>query len=670
VGTLLYIRLIGFTAGTLLMLFWMVVILGYRRQRNFERVFFFLCLALFLFYSGSLLSINAQIYYARSPRSLNNFAQALICVGLIFLPPLILHLHLEFAETSTQVWPRAWKRFVLLLAYAPVLYFLAFWFPAPLLSLGFDLAVPGNSLGPLYLAWLFLLVLFSAGWDRKFIGEARGRPERRFHKLLCLTLGLVLLLILAMHFPFSAITRSTAEAVATALALLPLIPLGILIYYVQQHNFLNIGKQKNLLYAVSTTFVALLYLALVRRVSESLAATIPPEATAATLLFVLVIFIEPLQRALGKALRETAQRELDVAQRLAAEIRQDAKHGDLERLRQFIEQRSAERLGLRSARLEWTDIGGFNYRNQSVELVPREKPAAIPFDPRKFSIVQSGKELGTLRVEPHGAGISGDTAAALEFLCEQLPAAFDLCRLIEDKLRLERELAERERMAVLGQMAASISHNLKNPLGSIKTILQVQMESAEMPESLKAETRMVLGEVSRLSNKLGQLLQFSRPAVLGGAAALCDVGEIVNEVSEVMKHEAERKGIEFRVTVQEVLGVTASREAVSDIVSNLVVNGLEASGYGGEVRVKAEALNGSAVISVQDGGKGIPVELREKVMQPFFTTKTQGTGLGLAIVARRVGEAGGRMELESPVADGRGTKFLVWLPLKKGEATK
>ena len=73
--------------------------------------------------------------------------------------------------------------------------------------------------------------------------------------------------------------------------------------------------------------------------------------------------------------------------------------------------------------------------------------------------------------------ISGETYAALEFLCEQLPAAFDLCRLIEEKLQLERELAERERLALVGQMAASISHNLKNPLGSIKTILQVQLES-------------------------------------------------------------------------------------------------------------------------------------------------------------------------------------------------
>ncbi len=159
---------------------------------------------------------------------------------------------------------------------------------------------------------------------------------------------------------------------------------------------------------------------------------------------------------------------------------------------------------------------------------------------------------------------------------------------------MERELAERERMAVLGQMAASISHNLKNPLGSIKTILQVQMESPEMPESLKAETRMVLGEVSRLSNKLGQLLQFSRPTVLGGGAATSDAREIVNEVSAVMKHEAERKGIQFGVIAEGALGVTASREAVSDIVSNLVVNGLEASGYGGNLRGSAAAGNGNA----------------------------------------------------------------------------
>jgi len=77
-GALLYIRLIGYTAGTLLQLFWMVVILGYRRQRNFERVFFFLCVALFFFYSGSLLALNAQIHYLVPPPALQALAGTLL----------------------------------------------------------------------------------------------------------------------------------------------------------------------------------------------------------------------------------------------------------------------------------------------------------------------------------------------------------------------------------------------------------------------------------------------------------------------------------------------------------------------------------------------------------------------------------------------------------------
>jgi two-component system sensor histidine kinase FlrB len=71
---------------------------------------------------------------------------------------------------------------------------------------------------------------------------------------------------------------------------------------------------------------------------------------------------------------------------------------------------------------------------------------------------------------------------------------------------------------------------------------------------------------------------------------------------------------------------------------------------------------------VEDDGPGVAAELREKILQPFFTTKTQGTGLGLAIVARRASDAGGKLEFESPVKNARGTRFLVWLPL--GEETR
>src|SRR5437667_10191156 len=117
-GLLVYLRLIGYTFGTLLQLFWMVVILGYRRQRNFERVFFFLCLALFFFYGGSLLALNSQIYYHQPPVALNQFAIGTISIGLCLLPALLLQLPMEYPEKLGPRKNKRWKLRVIILFFA------------------------------------------------------------------------------------------------------------------------------------------------------------------------------------------------------------------------------------------------------------------------------------------------------------------------------------------------------------------------------------------------------------------------------------------------------------------------------------------------------------------------------------------------------------------------
>ena len=652
--SLVYLRLIGFTAGTLLQLFWMVVILGYRRQRNFERVFFFLSLALFFFYAGSLLALNAQIYYLAPPALLTAFAKMLLCAGLCFLPALLIHLHLEYADTRGMLTSRTLKRIVLLAAYVPVLYFALRVYPLLADSPGFDFLAPGNALGRGYGVWLALAMLISAAWEIRFHLRAPDRAQSFFHSLLAGVFSIGAALVVQLHVLSGPMPRDLSDAASTALALLALLPSAVLIYLVQRFNFLQIGRQKNLMYAVSVTFLALLYLALVRRVGTWLAPQIPPEASAAVLLFVLVIFIEPLQRALGRRLQETAQREMDRVQRLMVEVQQVARLGDLPQLVRVVENRLKEQFEFAGA--------GLSLHEMDVETL--RKTTGRQFR-EGFPIRQGKRMIGTLGIEPQGAMISGETQAAVESLCEQLPSALDLCRLIDEKVRLERELAERERLALLGQMAASISHNLKNPLGSIKTILQVQMENPELPASLRGETQIVLDEIGRLSAKLNQLLRFSRPAVRGGSAeGSCDAAAVIEEVAGVLRHEAERRGVALEVQ----LGTNGSKaaaaaEVVSDIVSNLIVNALEATPRGGRVNVTAATNNTFCVLSVEDNGSGISPEAREKLLRPFFTTKTQGTGLGLAIVARRVAEVGGKLEWESPVSDGRGTRFRITLPL-------
>jgi signal transduction histidine kinase len=659
-GTLVYIRLIAYTAGTLLQLFWMVVILGYRRQRNFERIFFFLCLSLFLFYGGSLLALNSQIYYAQPPQLLTTFAWTVLSMGLCFAPALLLHVHLEYADMrGLIVRPKGdaaqWKRMILTFSYALTVFFAIRAYPKLIASENLDFLVPSKAFGNFFGIFLATLMGGSAGWEFRFARATTQKTEKAFHVFVGTLLAAGMLLTLLVHLSNLSLPAQFVGLVGIVLAFLSIAPFAVLIYGVQKYNFLQIGRQKNLMYAISVTFLALLYLSLVRRAGGLFESVLPPEATAAVLLFVLVIFVEPIQRVLGRHLHETAQHEMENVGVLITEIRMKAREGNLRKLIQFVGHRVQTRFEFEDAWLRVMTPPGYE------ETLHEGKTT----DTESFLVRQADWLEGALYVRPHGAMLSGEARAALEFLCEQLPGDLDLCRLIEEKLQLERELAERERLAVLGQMAASISHNLKNPLGSIKTILQVQLESAELPESIRGETKMVLEEIGRLSSKLNQLLQFSRPAIRGGVVvASCDARVVAEEVSGVLRHEAERRGVAFDVAV--LAGgakLAASAEAVSEILSNLVVNALEATTRGGYVKVSGSANGDGFLFAVEDDGPGVPESVREKILQPFFTTKTQGTGLGLAIVARRVAEFGGKLDWESPVRDGRGTRFRVILPL-------
>jgi signal transduction histidine kinase len=656
---LLYLRLTILTAGTLLPFFWMVVILGHRRQRNFERVFFFLCLALTCFFGSSLLALNAQLFYAAPPAGLLRFAWTFLCLGLFLVPSLVIHLHGEYSSLRELIRTPSEKAIWLAVAWLPAVSLSPNLWGALHLRRDFDFERPTHTIGLVFQCWLAGSMIVGAVWQRRFESCAPDQEQKTFHRVMSGVLG-----VLATLLPFvfwgqriyGGYGANGLDAVVLSLALVPFV---VLILTVSRFNFLQMGRQRNLMYAVFGVFVALLYLSFVRRVGQWLEPYLPPEATAALLLFLPVVFFEPLQRMVRRMLRQTAQSEVDRAQKLIGPVNEVARLGDLEKLRKFAEEWIKEQLQLAQVELSFeaeSDAGEFM---ETRRAGPEER----------LAIHRGSEQIGTLVARPYGAMISGETFAALELICEQLPASFDLCRLIEEKLRLERELAERERLALVGQMAASISHNLKNPLGSMKTILQVQLESPGLPESWRGETQMVLSEINRLSAKLNQLLQFSRPGThVGGRRERCDVSQVAENVAAVFRHEAEQRGITLELQVEGQPEVRASAEATNDILSNLLLNALEATGSDGQVRLVVSASNGHCRSAVEDDGAGVPTELKERILQPFFTTKARGTGLGLAIVARRVEELGGELAVESPIREGRGSRFVVMLPLVAKEA--
>jgi signal transduction histidine kinase len=281
-----------------------------------------------------------------------------------------------------------------------------------------------------------------------------------------------------------------------------------------------------------------------------------------------------------------------------------------------------------------------------------------------YALWREGRVVGLMVVGGAATELTAEKREVLAVLAGHLAVAIENCQLLEEKVKLERALAERERLASLGQMAATVAHEVKNPLSSIKSIAQVMREDAEVSREYGRDLDLITGEVDRLSRSVSQLLSFSRPAVVASAAAR--LGEVIDSVAALVQAEVEERGAELsrRLAADPLLdGEQAA--ALKEVLVNLVLNAAQAVERGGRVRIESQVTADSRLrVAVTDDGIGVPRPMQERVFEPFFTTKQRGTGLGLAIVARRVRELGGTITLRSPADEGRGTRFELTLPVR------
>lgn len=247
-------------------------------------------------------------------------------------------------------------------------------------------------------------------------------------------------------------------------------------------------------------------------------------------------------------------------------------------------------------------------------------------------------------------------------LSGQISHSLETGRVIEEKIGLERRLAHQENLATLGQAAAAMAHEVKNPLSSIKTLAQLMREDPEVESRYSRDLGFILGEVDRLNRTVQQLLSFARP----GSTREDEVhlSELLAVTAEVLQrvHATAETRIEHSIEPQLKLR-RASTEALQQVVLNLVLNAIQASPPGSTVTLEAcTDRAGDIAITVTDQGTGISPEIRARMFEPFFTTRHKGTGLGLAIVRKHVEEMRGSIEVESPVAANRGARVTVTLP--------
>jgi signal transduction histidine kinase len=235
-----------------------------------------------------------------------------------------------------------------------------------------------------------------------------------------------------------------------------------------------------------------------------------------------------------------------------------------------------------------------------------------------------------------------------------------------DELRASREvLARTEKLRALGQMAAGVSHDLKNVCSPLSLHLQLvqralkRQDIGEATESVE-EMRAI---IARMVEMLERLRGFSRqqPDTRAGAVEL---NALVHEAIELSKPRMSSRGGPLCKIVEELGAPPPVLARPGDLVPafvNLVVNSMDAMRDGGTITIRTGELRGGGWVEVRDTGPGMTKEIQERVFEPFFTTKgDEGTGLGLAMVYATVQRYGGTVSLDT--APGKGAAFTIWLP--------
>ena len=250
-------------------------------------------------------------------------------------------------------------------------------------------------------------------------------------------------------------------------------------------------------------------------------------------------------------------------------------------------------------------------------------------------------------------------------LSEKLEKSYDkLHRETQLLLEVEEQLSAAQKLSALGQLSASLAHEIKNPLSSIKGTAEILLDEFPMDHPKREFVEILLQETTRLNNTVEEVLQFSRrggPDSKNTDAKTEPLSQVIDRVKSLLASQLRGKNI-----ILTVLGWEAGKtflvagEKLSQVFLNIILNAIDAAPPKGEIIIETRKDSSGCTITVKDNGPGIPEILKDKIFNAFYSTKEGGTGLGLSISKKIVESYGGSLTLAD--AETGGTCFTVFLP--------
>ncbi|HEY0544563.1 MAG TPA: ATP-binding protein [Pyrinomonadaceae bacterium] len=681
------LQLVGYGTGAALTLWMGALLLKWRRGLGgVERVLLALALSIGLWHASNLtLALHALLGLEKTRWTVAlRLADTVAVISITFAYSLLLHLHLYLWATARARPLTLTERARVYLSYIPTLFLLKavpyLWSDGyrPMLEKLAELQLlqtPRITYVQSFMLWaVYSLVLISVT-DLIIAHLSKEQSERRFMQTLAGSFLLIGLLILAVDVIGVGRGTMLAPYLTTLANLGSLLPTALLAHRIYRQRYLELVIRESLVIATFAAVVLMVYLFGIRAIGAWLTARygLRSGVVESLLILTLALLARPLRKWLEKRFHQLFEKEARLYREVVARIGTHAgQFRQLPELLHFVEERTTKDLGLRrvslvalpaaedSQNVEWMNVilaemegNGAQPLENSSELKKQDYALA-------YQLKREGRVVGLMLVDAPADALTRDVRAVLEVLAGQVALAIEDYRLIEENVRLERRLAQDARLAALGQMAATVAHEVKNPLSAIKSIAQVLREDRKLHE-YERDLNLIVGETDRLNSSVTQLLSFARRAPENIAATRVD--ELLRAVTELFRAQAERSGVVLEShseTQSEVSGAVSS--AIRDALSNLLLNSLQATRAGGRVLVFATEAQSELLITVTDTGAGIAPEFEERIWEPFFTTRQRGTGLGLAIVRKRIEEVGGTTRLAWSRA-GEGTRFEVCVPL-------
>ncbi len=233
--------------------------------------------------------------------------------------------------------------------------------------------------------------------------------------------------------------------------------------------------------------------------------------------------------------------------------------------------------------------------------------------------------------------------------------------LINDKTELKQlqiKSQQEDRLRVMGELAAEVAHEIRNPLGSIELMVSLLQEDMETDNKQSEILKRIRSSVNNMNHTVTNILLYTRDIKL--KRSIFSVLDLFEESKNMIMMTITKKAINLELEPIDVK-ISGDFELMKQSIGNILLNAADAVKQNGNISLKSEINNEQLIVKIIDDGVGIPVAVYEKVFNPFFTTKNTGTGLGLAMVKRIIEAHKGKIEFES---NENGTLFIISIPIK------